>query len=84
MSINHIDFIKNYWNDEAENYYNDHPEHLDKTLHPSWGLFHVPEEKLRLVIDDNINEGTNILEIGCGIGHDAVAYASLGANVFWS
>ena len=79
MKISHVREIQRYWNSEAEEYKKSHPEHLDDTLHPSWGLWHVPEKSLGLMPTNLSN--TAILDLGCGRGHDAVAYGRLGALV---
>ena len=80
MKIKHIEKIRTFWNAESEGYCSNHGEHLDQSLHPSWGLFHIHENNLRLIMDD-ITSTTTLVELGCGRGHDAVAFAELGATV---
>ena len=79
MKINHLREIQRYWNSEAEDYKKNHPEHLDSNMHPSWGLWHIPEAALNLMPKDL--SGVTLLDLGCGRGHDAVAYGKLGAKV---
>lgn len=80
MRINHRNIIRAYWDAEADEYSCTHPEHLDASLHPSWGLWHIPEATLKMLGDQSLT-GKTILDLGCGRGHDAVAYAQLGAEV---
>jgi len=80
MHINHLDVIRSYWDEAAEEYHRTHPEHLDESMHPSWGLWHVPEKDLCLFEQSDL-KGKRMLDLGCGRGHDAVAYAKLGAQV---
>lgn len=80
MRVNHLQVISSYWNKVAEEYNRTHPEHLDDSMHPSWGLWHVPEKNLHILDRESLKE-KKMLDLGCGRGHDSVAYAKLGANV---
>lgn len=77
---NYIDMIKEYWNSASEDYLKTHPEHLDSSMHPSWGLWHVPDASLNIINSMKL-AGKKVLDLGCGRGHDAVAYGKLGASV---
>jgi ubiquinone/menaquinone biosynthesis C-methylase UbiE len=80
MQINHLQSIANFWDAEADHYYESHPEHLNRSMHPSWGLWHVPESSLCL-LKDVLTPGCCLMDLGCGIGHDAAGFADLGATV---
>ncbi|MDZ4113425.1 MAG: class I SAM-dependent methyltransferase [Brevundimonas sp.] len=80
MKINHLRAIADYWNGEAGHYRESHPEHREATMHPSWGLGHIPESRIGLLAGALV-PGSILVEIGCGQGHDAVAFAELGLNV---
>lgn len=80
MRIHHLAKIAEFWNGEADGYCQLHPEFLEEHLHPSWGLLHLPEREIRIIADE-LRAGITLLELGCGCGHDAVAYANLGAEV---
>lgn len=80
MKINYLEKIESYWDSEAEEYCNTHPEHLDPSLHPSWGLWHIPEQEMKIFENEDLNH-KKIVDLGCGRGHDAVAYANRGAEV---
>ncbi|ASL40378.1 hypothetical protein CBI36_07940 [Acetobacter oryzifermentans] len=80
MEFDYLTTIKEYWNGASDYYGETHPEHHDASRHPSWGLWHIPESEIRL-LGAAIRPGVNLLEIGCGNGHDAVGFARLGANV---
>lgn len=80
MKVNHLKIIAEHWNKEASEYWQDHPEFLDKNMHPSWGLSHIPEEQLG-ILTPYIEPGKVLLDLGCGCGHDSVAFASMGLTV---
>lgn len=79
MRVNHIDLIKSYWNEHSGEYFQEHMEHLNSDLHPSWGLAHFPEAELGLLPADG--GGRFLVDLGCGRGHDAVGYARNGYRV---
>lgn len=79
MRVNHIDLIRNYWNEHSDEYFHEHSEHLDASLHPSWGLAHLPEGELSLLPANG--EGRILVDLGCGRGHDAVGHAGNGYRV---
>jgi len=80
MRIRYQDMVSEYWNRQADTYLRSHPEHQIAAMHPSWGLHHIHENSLR-IIKDEIKPGMVMLELGCGDGHDAVAFANLGLTV---
>lgn len=75
--INYIKTNKQFWDDNAFHYETIHPEHCEPALHPSWGIRHIPENKLRF-ITDTISPGSTIVEVGCGTGHDILGFSRLG------
>lgn len=77
---NYVEKIKDYWNSSSKEYLKTHPEHLDSSMHPSWGLWHIPEETLKIIHHIDL-ESKKVVDLGCGRGHDTVAYAKLGAYV---
>ena len=80
VKTDHLRHIREYWNGEASDYANAHPEHLDETCHPSWGLFNIPEHDIRILVED-LAPGDRVLDLGCGRGQDAVGYAEMGMDV---
>ena len=80
MKVKHLDVIARYWDDNAERYFRTHPEHPDAESHPSWGMWHLPEKTLG-VLKDELSPGKRLVDLGCGIGHDAVGFASMGLDV---
>lgn len=80
MRIRPEQLVAKYWNAEAGNYAESHPEHADGSRHPSWGLLHVHEDKLNLV-GTPPRDCALLVELGCGDGHDAVAFARRGFQV---
>jgi len=80
MRVRHLKLISDYWDREADSYWQLHPEHADGAMHPSWGLHHIHEDVLRLV-SDAISPGQLLVELGCGDGHDAIAFAKRGLRV---
>lgn len=80
MRLEHLNAIANYWNNEADHYRASHPEHLENQLHPSWGLWSLPETELQ-VMGEDLHPGTRMVDLGCGRGQDAVGFAARGAQV---
>jgi ubiquinone/menaquinone biosynthesis C-methylase UbiE len=78
-----VDFLKvtkEYWNNVAKQYQDCHLEHLDKTMHPSWGLWHIPEKRINIFENYSLVDKL-LVDLGCGQGQDAFGYAEMGANV---
>lgn len=71
---------KDYCDHHANLYGISHPEHFVPSLHPSWGIRHIPEGKLRLIVG-KIPTGGTVVEVGCGTGHDIIGFARLGFRV---
>lgn len=80
VRLDHRQTITAYWDAHARGYNQYHPEHSDPSLHPSWGLWHVAESVLKMLGTAPLR-GTQVLELGCGDGHDAVGFGRLGASV---
>ncbi len=79
MKIQYLEQIRRYWNAHSQEYCDEHPEHLNPALHPSWGLSHIPERELRLL--PGPDRGDQLVDLGCGRGHDAIGFAKLGYQV---
>lgn len=80
MRIDHLKAIADYWNTASRQYCLSHPEHRDASMHPSWGIWHIPEANLGLLADE-LRPGRQLVDLGCGPGHDAVAFAKYGVDV---
>lgn len=80
MRINHLKTIAHYWDTEAAHYGQSHPEHKDAKMHPSWGVWHIPETVLSLLAGE-LRPDRKLVDLGCGPGHDAVGFARLGLEV---
>src|SRR5437660_3859619 len=80
MRIDHLKAIADYWNTASLQYCLSHPEHRDTSMHPSWGIWHIPEANLGLLTNE-LRPGRQLVDLGCGPGHDAVAFAQYGVDV---
>jgi len=49
-------------------------------MHPSWGMWNIPERDLGL-LRDYLLPGKDLIELGCGQGHNAVGFAEHELNV---
>ena len=78
--VDHLKRIAAYWDAESEHYSRSHPEHQNPRMHPSWGLSHVPESAIRLLAEC-FEPGCRMVDLGCGLGQDAVGFARQGADV---
>lgn len=66
------------WDRTADQYERMHGTGLAAHGGMSWGTFHVPEEKLRLLGEVR---GKDVLELGCGAARWSIALARSGARV---
>jgi len=66
------------WNRTADLYERAHGAGLAENRGMSWGYFHVPEKKLRLLGEIR---GKDVLELGCGAARWSIALARGGAQV---
>ncbi len=67
-----------YWDRESEEYAASHPGNSDSSRHPSWGVWDIREAELQVLGDVRDRD---LLELGCGDAHDALAFAVQGARV---
>jgi SAM-dependent methyltransferase len=74
MKLNHVETIMRYWNATSADYCTSHPEHLDRNIHPSWGMWSIPEQALGL-LGEYLTPGKHLVEMGCGQGYNAVGFA---------
>ncbi|MGP8072986.1 MAG: class I SAM-dependent methyltransferase [Thermoplasmata archaeon] len=66
------------WNRTAEEYEHLHESEIGPGRAMAWGVWRVPESKLRLL---GAIRGKDILELGCGAAHWSVALALRGARM---
>lgn len=80
MRVDHLKAIARYWDAESMRYCESHSEHRNAAMHPSWGIWHIPETRLGLLAGELMPE-RKLVDLGCGPGHDSVAFAQYGVNV---
>ena len=70
---------RDFWNARSDAYQREHGDQLAAHGdHLAWGVWSLPDAELG-VLDEVA--GTDVLEVGCGAGHAAVALARQGARV---
>ena len=72
----HAARTRDMWNADAPNWV-DHGRRAWKRPAPTWGLWEIPEEELRIL---PAVEGLDVLDLGCGTGYWCAWLAGLGAR----
>jgi SAM-dependent methyltransferase len=73
----HIRLNREAWNGDADAYQAKHDRQLSRRRGPGWGVWSIPESKLRILGDVH---GKDVLELGCGGAQWSIALARMGAR----
>lgn len=77
MSRRHVRKNRRYWEGVSEEYQQLHARQLNRFDRPRWGVWGIPETKLRVLGDVRDKD---VLEYGCGGGQWSIALARMGAR----
>lgn len=77
MSRRHIRKNRRYWEGASQEYQRLHARQLNRFDRPRWGVWGIPETRLRVLGDVR---GKDVLEYGCGGGQWSIALARMGAR----
>ena len=72
----HAERNRQVWNEDAPNWVESGRKAWASPT-PSWGIWHVPEEQVKILPDLN---GLDVVDLGCGTGYWCAWFARLGAR----
>jgi SAM-dependent methyltransferase len=73
----HIRLNRDAWDQDADAYQAKHDRQLSGRRGPGWGVWSIPESRLRILGDVR---GKDVLELGCGGAQWSIALARVGAK----
>jgi SAM-dependent methyltransferase len=74
----HAEHNRRVWDEQADSYQERHGGQLADSGGAAWGLWQIPESRLRVLGDVR---GRDVLELGCGAAQWSIALAAAGARV---
>ncbi len=73
----HVRKNRRFWDRTSDEYQAEHARQLNRFDRPVWGIWGLPESRLRVLGDV---EGKDVLELGCGGAQWSICLARMGAR----